>query len=212
MANIIFDWDGTIAKPDVAKEAATRRFKTLGETVDEKWLKAAMKTNDHYAVNKKIISEYTGITDEKELTIIMTDLFRFHYIAVIKEWKEKSLYEGMKQVIEKLSKKNKIVIASTLRQDLLEYSLANLGMEKYFEKVFANTPDLKYTKDELVLMAQKYFRKPNYMIGDKDEDIAAGRKSDCMTIFVSWGAGGFESSENPDYIVNSPKEILKIIK
>ena len=63
MANIIFDWDGTIARPDVAQEASARRFKTLGSSADKKWLRQALKNNDHYAVNKRLISEYTGITD-----------------------------------------------------------------------------------------------------------------------------------------------------
>jgi phosphoglycolate phosphatase-like HAD superfamily hydrolase len=212
MSNIIFDWDGTIARPDVAKEASTRRFKTLGENIDQKWLSQALKNNDHYAVNKKLITQYTGITDDDELTTIMTDIFRFHYTAVIKEWGDKALYNGMQQVIERLAKKHRLVMASTLRQDLLEYSLINLGMDKYFEKVYANTPDLKYSKEQLVKMAKKHLGKADFMIGDKEEDILAGKSVKAKTIYVTWGVTGKDHKHLSDFTASKPEDILKIIE
>jgi len=212
--NIIFDWDGTIAKPDVAKEASTRRFKTLGQTVDQEWLKQALKNNDHYAVNKQLISKYTGITSDKELTIIMTDLFRLHYIAVVNEWKDKALYDGMKEVVQRLAINNKLIIASTLRREILQYSLANLGMDKYFKKIYANTPDLKYSKEDLVRLVKKHVGRSgvSYMIGDKEEDIKAGKAVKAKTIYVTWGATGEDFKKISDYTVYLPQELLKIIK
>jgi len=212
--NIIFDWDGTIAKPEVAREASIRRFKTLGQAVDIKWLKNAQRHDTHYKLNKELISKYTGITDDKELTIIMTDLFRFHYIAVVKELKDEALYEGMRKVIQKLASKHKLVIASTLRSEILKYSLINLGMSKYFEEVYANTPDLKYSKEDLVRMAKKYFGKSgaDYMIGDKEEDLLAGKSVKAKAIYVTWGVTGSEYKSTADYTVDKSREILNIIR
>jgi phosphoglycolate phosphatase-like HAD superfamily hydrolase len=136
MSKILFDWDGTIAKPDVARMASERRFKTLGQTIEAAWLKEAMKNNDHYKVNKQLISKYTGLTDDKELTTIMTDIFKYHYLGVIHEMGNKALYDGMINVIKKLHDKgHKLAIATTLRSDLIRYSLKVLNMDMYFEKV-----------------------------------------------------------------------------
>lgn len=209
--NIIFDWDGTIAKPDVAKEAAGRRLKTLGYTVDKTYLDKALKNNDHYKLNKELISRYTGITNDKQLTIMMTDLFRFHYTAVIHEWGDKALYAGMREVIERLAQGNKLVIASTLRRDILEYSLINLGMDKHFKKIYANTPDLKYSKEDLVQLVKKHMKKADYMIGDKEEDILAGKSVNAKTIYVTWGVTGNDLLGKANHSALIPEDILRII-
>jgi phosphoglycolate phosphatase-like HAD superfamily hydrolase len=212
LANIIFDWDGTIAKPDVAKEAATRRFKTLGENIDQEWLRQAMKNDNHYAVNKQLISKYTGVSDDKELTAMMTDIFKFHYLAVVHEWRDKCLYPGMREVVKKLSTKHKLVIASTIRTDIISRSLRNLGMDKYFVKIHANSPDLKYSKKDVVEMAKKNLGGADYMIGDKEEDILAGKSVKAKTIYVTWGATGSDHKKISDYTADKPEDILKIIK
>jgi phosphoglycolate phosphatase len=210
---IIFDWDGTIAKPDVASEASTRRFKTLGQTIDPEWLKQALKNNDHYKLNKQLISKYTGVADDKELTTIMTDIFKLHYLAVMNEMKNKALYDGMLDVIKKLhAKSHKLAIASTLRSDLIKHSLKLLNVEMYFEKVYANTPDLKYSKKDVVEMAKKNLGGADYMIGDKEEDILAGKSVKAKTIYVTWGVTGADFKNIADFSVDKPEDILKIIK
>jgi phosphoglycolate phosphatase len=209
---ILFDWDGTIAKPDVAAEASMRRFKTLGETVDSKWFKEAQKNNDHYKLNKQLISKYTGIVDDKELTTIMTDIFKLHYLGVMHEMKNKALYDGMLDVVKKLhAKGHKLAIASTLRSDLIRHSLKTLNMEMYFEKVYGNTPDLKYSKKDVVEMGKKNLDGADYMIGDKEEDILSGKSVKAKTIYVTWGVTGSDFKGKADYSVEKAEEILKII-
>jgi len=212
MAKIIFDWDGTIAKPDVAREAAMRRFKTLGESVDPKWLKEAQKHDDHYKLTKQLISKYTGIVEDKELTTIMTDIFKLHYLGVTHEMRNKILYDGMLDVIKKLhAKGHKLAIASTLRSDLIKHSLKILNMEMYFEKVYGNTPDLKYSKRDVVEMAKKNLDGADFMIGDKEEDILSGKAVKAKTIYVTWGVSGTDYKNIVDFSVDKSEEILKII-
>ena len=210
---IIFDWDGTIAKPDVAKEAAIRRLKTLGHTIDPEAMKQAQKNNDHYKLNKQLISKYTGIVDDKELTIIMTDVFKLHYLGVMHEMNNKALYDGMLDVIKKLhTKGHKLAIASTLRSDLIKHSLKILNIENYFEKVYGNTPDLKYSKRDVVEMAKKNLDGADYMIGDKEEDILSGKAVKAKTIYVTWGMTDSDFKGMAEHTVDKPEEILKIIK
>jgi len=210
--NILFDWDGTIARPEIAAEAAARRFRTLGKNIDKEWLHEAQKNNDHYKLNKELISKYTGVTDDKELKTIMTDIFKFHYLAVVKEHAGKTLYDGMFDVVKKLHDKgHKICIASTIRSDIIKISLEKLGMDKFFLKVYANTPDLKYSKKDIVEMANKNLGRTDYMIGDKEEDILAGKAVKAKTIYVTWGATDSDHKDKSDYTANTPEELLKIL-
>ncbi|MGV8086254.1 MAG: HAD family hydrolase [Candidatus Woesearchaeota archaeon] len=210
---IIFDWDGTIAKPDIAREASIRRLKTLGHKIDNEQMKNAQKNNSHYKLNKQLISKYTGINDDKGLTIMMTDLFKLHYLAVLNEMKSTALYSGMFDVVKKLNEQgHQICVVSVNRTDLIKHSLENLGMDKLIFKVYANTPDLKYSKKDVVEMAKKNLNGADYVIGDKEEDILAGKAVKAKTIYVTWGATDSDYRHLSDYSADKPEEILKIIK
>jgi phosphoglycolate phosphatase-like HAD superfamily hydrolase len=209
---ILFDWDGTIAKHDIATQASIRRFKTISKFVDSDLTKNASKDGDNYKLSKQLISKYTGTTDDKESTELVTDLFRIHYLAVIHELGDKALYDGMLEVIRKLyTKGHKLAIASTLRSDLIKDSLKKLKMDAFFEKVYANTPDLKYSKKDVVEMARKNLGSVDYMIGDKEEDIRAGIAVKAKTIYVTWGITTASFIGISEHNVSKPEEIWKII-
>lgn len=211
--NILFDWDGTIARPEISQEAAARRLRTLGKNVNKEWLIEVQKDADKPKLNKKLISKYTGLTDDKELKIIMTDIFKYHYLGVVNEHASKSLYDGMFDVLKHLhSKGHKIFIASTMRSDIINITLGKLGMDKLFLKVYANTPDLKYSKRDLLEMANKNLGRIDYMVGDKEEDILAGLAVKAKTIHVAWGATEKNHKDKADHVANTPEELLKILK
>ena len=209
---IIFDWDGTIAKHDIATEAALRRFKTISHFVDSDLTKHASKTGDNYKISKQIISKYTGISGDKECTAFATDIFKLHYLAVMHEMGDKALCDGMLEVIRKLyTKGHKLAIVSTLRSDLVKYSLKILKMDAFFEKVYANTPDLKYSKKDVVEMAKKNLGNVDYMIGDTEEDVRAGKSVNAKTIYVTWGASDASFLGISDHSISKSEDILKII-
>ena len=209
--HICFDWDGTLARKDVAEEASLRRGKTLGLSMDPEWIAHAMKTHAHYKVNKEAIAKYTGITDEQLLTTIMTDIFRFHYLAVVHEWKEKIFFEDIPDLLRELKKQgHTISIASTLRQDILDYSVKLMRMQAVIGLICANTPDLLYSKTDLVQKVVEGAGPVNIMVGDREEDMQAGKAVGSKTIFVTWGAED-EKKGIADTIVRTPVELLNAL-
>ena len=104
-----------------------------------------------------------------------------------------------------------LIIASTLRQDLLEYSMINLGIREYFKAIYANTPDLRFEKLDLIQQAVKHHGEAQFMIGDKEEDVISGKFVGAKTIYVKWGAGGINVPTQADFNVDNSKEIIKII-
>lgn len=206
---IAFDWDGTIAKKDVANEAGMRRFKWLGMNYTKEQLDAYQKTHKHYPLMKKNLSEYTGITDKRILTEMMTSLFRIHYVAVCNEWQEKVFFPGMKELLLTLKEQgHELYIFSTLRQDLIEESLRVLNLPDLFTSIKAEPGDLRYSKEELI----KMLPKPDYAIGDRVDDMQAGRSVNAKTILTSWGHHLEEAKELADHVVTSAEDILNILE
>jgi len=68
--HILFDWDGTIAKKEVAEEASLRRCTTLDLVITPEQMREMQKTHAHYDINKAALRKYTGVTDERMLSLI----------------------------------------------------------------------------------------------------------------------------------------------
>ena len=210
--HVIFDWDGTLAKREVAEEASIRRGNSLGVVMDKAWMREAQKTHAHYKVNKEAIERYTGVKGDKAKTVIMTNLFQLHYLGVVNEWKEKALFERIKEFLEALKNEgHKISIASTIREDIIKPSLEMLDMEKYFDSVHGNTADLVYSKEDLAKKAVESCGPAAFMVGDREEDMQAGRIINAMTIFALWGQGELNDKSLADYTVNSLEELFKVL-
>ncbi len=213
MTHIAFDWDGTIAKKELVEEANIRRCKTLDISIPLEKMREMQKTHAHYEINKEAIRKYTGVTDERMQTIIMTNLFHLHYLGVVNEWKHKIFYSGMEDVIEKLKKQNVTMsIVTTLRTDIIEPTLEMFGMQKTFKKVYGNTPDLIYSKEQLLRQALTDCGQVHLMIGDREEDMKAGRAVKAKTAFAGWGHGELKDKKLADAILKTPKDLYKFAK
>jgi len=213
MTHIAFDWDGTIAKPEVVEEANNRRCKTLGISIPLEQLREMQKTHAHYKVSKEAIKKYTGITDERVQTTIMTNLFQLHYLGVVNEMKDKVFYPGMKDVLKQLHDQGiTMSIVTTLRQDIVEPTLGILGIRKLFGKVYGNTPDLIYSKEKMLKQALTDCGDVHAMIGDREEDLKAGRAVKAKTGFAEWGHGELTDDKLADTVLKRPEDILEFAK
>ncbi len=211
--HIAFDWDGTIAKKEVAEEASIRRCKTLDIKMTSEKMRELQKTHAHYDINRKRIQEYTGIKEARTQTIIMTNMFQLHYVGVVNEWKDKIFYPGMKEAITMLKKTgHTLSIVTTLRTDIIEPALEILGMRNVFGKVYGNTPDLIYSKEELVKQALTDCKEVHLVVGDREDDLIAGRAVKAQTAFAQWGHGELKDKKLADFVLKNPEDILKFAK
>ncbi len=210
---ILFDWDGTLAKKEIAEEAALRRLSFLGVTKSRAWIKKAQLTHAHYDVTKEAINQYTGVDNEIMLLTMMTNLFQLHYLAVVNEQKAKALYLHIHQLLEDIKQEFGVTygIFTALRQDILEPALQTLGIRHLFTHVIGNTPDLRYNKTDLAKMIAVK-EKPFLIIGDRKDDLLAGKELNVKTAIARWGHGMKEDSQYADYILENPKDLTKILR
>lgn len=208
---VAFDFSGTIIRKDIAKEASNRRFKSLGKEVDQEWLEKALSTNEHYSINNDIIAKYTGIKDQDKLTIMSTNFFKYHMFAVANERKDEIFQDGIMKLVEDLKKKgNRIAIVSGIRTDIIEGMLEIVEKKSLFDFILGQPAQLGVSNEELLKQLQEK-GEVAFFIGDKINDINAGKAIKAQTIFVTWGHHTGEEEKKADFIVKHASEILEIV-
>ncbi|PLW80661.1 hypothetical protein C0585_01585 [Candidatus Woesearchaeota archaeon] len=206
---LIFDWDGTIAHKELATIAAVKQMNMMGMDVTIEKMHEFQKTHSHYDDVFSTMRKLVGNYDDSVIIPLTTNLFQFFYLETANKNPSEIFYKDMFDVLNELKKDYKLLIASNLRQDILE-PITEKYCPNLFDKVYANTPDLKYSKTDLVKKACDEYECIS-MIGDREDDINAGTRNDLETVIVSWGYRNGEKC-NPTHRIESPLELLKIYK
>ena len=128
----------------------------------------------------------------------------------LKEQMKIKLFDGIKEMLEKLSKNNKIVIITSNVTNVVEESLRLKNIDYFEEVVGADKETSKVKKIEAI--KSKFKGNKYFYIGDTKGDIIEGRKASVKTIAVTWGWHSEDKlkKENPDFIVHSPIELVKL--
>ncbi len=129
------------------------------------------------------------------------------------------IYDGIIDVVSELKRDGVKLAVCTNKPDLAAKGMVYaLFSERLFDAVqgavdgFPRKPDP--TVPNRILNKLKVSADKTVWIGDSDVDVQSARNLGCAAAAVTWG---FRSRENlievnPDYLLNSPKEILKIFK
>jgi len=133
-----------------------------------------------------------------------------------KNIEEAPLFKGIKEMFLELKKKNCQLGILT--------SNSSENVEKFFKKnhldlnlfTFVHAESKMFGKDKILKKIFKQYkldpRKVIY-VGDEVRDIEAAKKADIKIIAVGWGYNGKEAllKLKPDYFVDKPEEILKVL-
>ena len=132
---------------------------------------------------------------------------------------ENSVYEGIREMLEKLfNGGRRIILATSKPEGFAREILKNFSLDGYFYEVFGATMDEKLCKkDDIIAYAlEKTGVSPDesIMIGDRKYDIDGGRKNCLMTVGVLYGYGNHEElvEAGADYIASTVNELEKILE
>ncbi len=198
---IIFDYDGVIADSfDVVLE--------IFNIICEKFSINKLKKDELREMYKQNFFE---CMKQKGMKKESMDEFDNDYkkTAKIKEDKVE-LFDGIKEVINKLSEKYNLFIVTSNFKRIVENDLKRFNITKIKDVIGGDKEQSKTKKIKII--KEKYKDSKIYFITDTIGDIKEGKKADIVTIAVSWGYHNKEllKKENPDHIVNSPEELLKL--
>jgi phosphoglycolate phosphatase len=126
-----------------------------------------------------------------------------------------AIFSGLPEVIKILSDKHILGIITSNTSQNVNLFLIEHGLEKYIRVIFGI--DSAGSKTEKILQAQNQLaakKEAVFMIGDALSDIRAAQAASVKSIAVNWGHQSLEklSTANPDYVVHSPAELIKVFE
>lgn len=197
---IFIDLDGTIVSyHDRFYKVYSEAYSEIGEIPlpKQEWLKQRRNGGIHYppGIHEKISPIFERLFESRE------------YL------KYDTLIPGMNKVIHTLQKEYPIKIVSfRANNETLTEQLHNLGIHNFETIIQGYCPGTP--RDEKANMIRKVIPNPSgWIIGDTFYEVLAGKKLGLKTISVTYGDQSKETLQeyNPDFIVDSPSQILDIV-
>lgn len=210
---VLFDFDGTVVDTgEGILRSLQYSFEQMGHEVPEKEaLRRFIGPPVYYSY-----THFYGISEDEVGEYIKKYRERYK----IKGIYESRLYDGMKELLEKLRKKGiKTAVASSKPEHLI-YSVADyLGITDLFDAVVGvKVDDSNHSsKTGLILeaMAQLSVTEKNkvLMVGDRCFDIDGATGAGVDSCAALWGYGNKEEflQHNATFIVQSPQEVLNFL-
>mgnify|MGYP000961525286 CR=1 FL=1 len=207
--HILFDLDGTIVRSD------------LGIT------KGVQKSLEHFGIYEELeelkkfvgpplVESYTKFYGlslkqyEKALAV-----FHKYYKSV--GIFECELYHGIEEMLDSLSKKYKLYLATSKPEKEARRVIEHFGLDKYFTYIGGSDGDFNTKRStktaviEYVLETNKIMDKDSaIMIGDKSHDIEGASNAGLKSVGVLYGYGGIEEFEGANYIVKSVDDLREM--
>jgi len=203
---IIFDFDGTLVD---SKDAFIAAYNQLAEKYNYK----KVKPEDIEYLKRLSIIERCRLLNLPlyKLPFAVSELRRQYknYLSHL------VLFAGIKELLDALKNRgySLTIISSNAVDNIKE--LLQTNQINYINDIF--TASHIFGKDRVIrkfLKVNNLKKSEVIYIGDEQRDIVASKKNGVKVIWVGWGYDGIDlaKQENPDYIVNSPGEILGVLK
>lgn len=206
----IFDLDGTLVD---SKDDITYAF---NETLREFGLSA---------VKEEVIADFVGTGIRPLMKQIIPEGSKVEYAALVKRFEEvyaenlsrqTRLFAGMTEVLNHWAGKQKYILTNKL-QFFTDKLVRELDILSYFRGVYGRDAFERSKPDPLPI--QEICRLSSadtarvVMIGDTPVDVMAGKAAGVTTIGVTWGycKQSLLEASHPDYMIQSPAELLSIV-
>lgn len=210
---ILFDLDGTLI--DSGKgiiNAVKYALKKYG--IDET-NEALLRSFVGPPLNQQFAKCY-GFSAEKSLEAVM--VFREYYET--KGILENEMYEDIDKVLKHLKEQGNFLMVATSKPEKFAHNiLAQHDLEKYFDFIGGSLVDgSRVTKIQVLDHVLKTNEINNadeaLMIGDTKYDMIGAKNFNLKTVAVTYGYGTKEEllAAKPDFVVDTPTEILQIVK
>lgn len=200
---IIFDYDGVIID---SLAVVLTIFETIGKKytlkiTSQKELEAVFDTNFYEGLKRH------GLPDTR-----LQEFLSEFTAEIMKKQKQIRLFEGVKECIATLSKKNKLMIVTSNLTDIVTLFLDQQRMNLFEEILGADNHTSKVQK--ILSIKKKYPGFKYFYVGDTMGDIKEGKQAGVQTIATTWGYHNRTKlqGQKPDYIVDSPSQLQEIFE
>jgi len=134
----------------------------------------------------------------------------------IKELKKKKLHihRGIKSTIKLLSQMHEIAVISSNYDDVMKRNLKQNKILEHFHYIYGTEEgESKKIKIKKLMKKAKAKKAEAVFITDTVGDIKEAKKAGIKTLAVTWGFHNKSTLKKakPDYMANTPKEILEVL-
>lgn len=128
--------------------------------------------------------------------------------------KDTRLFKGVAEIARACSRN--YIVSSSLRPIVVEKLAENKVVELFSDVITADIVDSPFKKDIVKYAMEKTGADPGRTayVGDMVEDVLAAKEAGIKSIAVTWGFNERDELEaaKPDFIVDSPAELLDVIR
>lgn len=210
---VLFDFDGTVA------DTGEGVFLCVRYAIDAHGLEQPSDEDIRKFIGPPMIVSYHTLyphLSDNEVQSLMQS-YREKY-AEVGLYKYK-LYDGITELLKKLNENGiKTAVASSKPQEALQNIIKVSGIDKYFDCIVG--ADRNYTDSDKATIVEEAIKRTGVtdksrvlMVGDRKYDIVGAHKAGIACAAVLFGYGSQEEFDEyrADYVVNSFKEVEKIV-
>lgn len=194
----IFDLDGTLGSWIGHFKVFESALKEVAN-VDFKWDNSLDGTTD-----RTIIEHFVGKENQDLVDKVIKKMSEDFVVG------DYTLFEGVPEVLEELSKKYKVFLISGSLKAIAEKKIESFG-NVFFDKFFG---DNVKTRIELVKGVLKdyldYKNEQGIMVGDTPVDVSTAKHFKFKAVAVTTGDFSREELKDADYVIDSLNELKRL--
>lgn len=210
---VLFDFDGTVA------DTGEGVFLCVRYAIDAHGLEQPSDEEIRKFIGPPMIVSYhtlyPHLCDDEVQSLMQSYREKYAEVGLYKY----KLYDGITELLKKLNKNGiKTAVASSKPQEALENIIKVSGIDKYFDCIVG--ADRNYTDSDKATIVEEAIKRTGVtdksrvlMVGDRKYDIVGAHKAGIACAAVLFGYGSQEEFDEyrADYVVNSFKEVEKIV-
>ena len=210
---VLFDFDGTVA------DTGEGVFLCVRYAIDAHGLEQPSDKDIRKFIGPTMIVSshtlYPQLSDDEVQSLMQSYREKYAEVGLYKY----KLYDGITELLKKLNENGiKTAVASSKPQEALENIIKVSGIDKYFDCIVG--ADRNYTDSDKATIVEEAIKRTGVtdksrvlMVGDRKYDIVGAHKAGIACAAVLFGYGGQEEFDEyrADYVVNSFKEVEKIV-
>lgn len=210
---VLFDFDGTVA------DTGEGVFLCVRYAIDAHGLEQPSDEDIRKFIGPPMIVSYhtlyPQLSDDEVQSLMQSYREKYAEVGLYKY----KLYDGITELLKKLNENGiKTAVASSKPQEALENIIKVSGIDKYFDCIVGAYRN--YTDSDKATIVEEAIKRTGVtdksrvlMVGDRKYDIVGAHKAGIACAAVLFGYGSQEEFDEyrADYVVNSFKEVEKIV-